>query len=242
MVNLNSKEHERAICYLTYRDLKECPTCGLTLDELILDDKTNRRKKYGKICECGWFHNGKAKNEPKYCPKCKGHRRVRPLLLVEHEDGTNKDNKNGVYGAGLRWGCFSCNRIMTHVEQEIHTEERPVTREKQDYLRGKPSLINFITDRIRSSKDKHVCQDSILYAPFGTISYSIVTKKRWLKEYIWSEENERNGKFDLFELGCKSSLCNGQHIAFHGLIPEEILEQLKLQDELEQTEKYYKRS
>lgn len=241
MVNLNAVEHDRAISYLTFRDPKECPTCGLTLHELDQDDKDNRRKKYGNICQCGWFYEGKTKNEPKFCPKCNGHRRLRPLLLVEHEDGTNKDNKNGVYGAGLRWGCYSCNRIMTHVDQEIHTEERELTREKKDYLIGKPSLINFITDRIRSSEEDHVCHDSILNAPFGRRSYSIITKKRWLKEYIYSKENERKGRFDLFDYTCSSPLCNGQHIAFHGLIPKDILEQLKLQDELEQTEKYYKR-
>lgn len=241
MVNLNAKEHERAISFLAFRDRKICQTCELSLDELILDDKDKRRKKYGKICECDWFHDGKPKDEPRYCPECKGHRRLRPLLLVEHEDGTNKDNKNGIYGAGLRWGCFSCNKILSHEEQEIHSEERPLTREKMDYVIGKPALINFIKDRIKNNKDKFVCQGTILNAPFGDRSYSLVTKRRWFNEYVFTSENERKGKFDLFEYTCTSPLCNGQHIAFHGMIPEDIVNALKEKDELEQTQKYYKR-
>jgi len=234
LVNYNAKEHEIAISYLTFRDPKECTTCGLTLDELILDDFDKRKKKHGNVCRCGWFYEGKPKDEPTFCPECKGHRRLRPLLIVEHELGKSTDGE-------MRWGCYSCNRIMAHTNQEIHTEERELTREKKDYLIGKPALVNFIGDRIRSSEENHVCHDSILYAPFGSRSYSIITKKRWLKEYIWSQENERKGKFDLFEFSCNSPLCNGQHIAFHGMIPTDILEQLKLQDEIDQTNKYYKK-
>jgi len=234
MVNLNTKEHERAICYLTFKDRKICPTCELSLDELILNDKDNRRKKHGKICECGWFHEGKPKDEPRLCPKCKGHRRLRPLLIVEHELGKGKDEE-------MRWGCYSCNRLMTHVDQEIHSEERPLTREKMDYLIGKPALVNFVGDRIIANKDDHVCQGTILNAPFGERSYSLVTKRRWFNEYVWTTENERRGKFDLFDFTCNSPLCNGQHVAFHGLIPQDIVETLRLQEEIDQTKNYYKK-
>lgn len=239
MTQSNSKEHERSICYLTYRDLKECGSCGLLLEELERDDNINRKKKHGKICECGWFYDGKAKDEPSKCPECKGHRRLKPLLVVDHSDGTLNDDKDGEFGKNLRWLCMSCNRKLSHTKGESLSDERPITREKRDSIIGKPGFINYVVDCIRKSKEQHVCQKTILNAPFQKKTYSIITKTRWLDEFIWTELNQEKGKFDSFTLSCESPLCGDQHIAFHGLIPKEIAEQLRLSDEIEYTNKYY---
>ncbi len=219
--------------------MKECGSCGLLLEELVRDDKIKRKKEHGKICECGWFYVGKAKDEPQICPKCKGHRRLKPLLVVDHSDGTANDDKNGEYGANLRWLCMSCNRILCHVKREPMTDERPITREKHDSLIGKPGFIDFVINRIRTNKNQHVCHKSILNAPFHKKSYSIITKTRWLNEYIWTPDNEDKGKFDLFPCTCDSALCGDQHIAFHGLLPREIEEQVRLAEELSHTKRYY---
>lgn len=210
--NQNAKKREEYMPFVLARQGYCCNQCGKTVDSLIIESQIKE--------------------------EMTGVKRVLPVVVQDHIDGDSNhdDGIDGTYCGNIQYICWSCNRSKNPYRVKSLGLGSTTSREKLDRIQNFAPFMNWLHHFVEDHE--HICYKEMLAGGTRHANGSVqITLSRYFEEELFTKANP-NGKYQVIQYNCGSTLCNGEHVCFRGKKPQSIIEEEKKALELEWKHKY----